>query len=278
MPPTEYSEVVKAAMTYTAFSAIELMTMLTADPMNGNIIEELVRRYRPVILGESAKYRRTLIFDTDDYLQEARILLWKTAKNRNFNPASIPNPTDTQAAETGFTAYFIAAIRRHLCKLYRKYVLKNMVRVKGWYDNEECDCLVIPAKAEHYREQDRIRSHRSYERRKAKTPPKPKKNALTEEERREQISARRKAYYNAHIEECRRRSREFARKKRAEEKAAREAERQRLGIDPAKIAEERHERRKAKMRAYYQSHKEDYRRRAQEYRSAQRSTGSLAEL
>ena len=147
-----------------------------------------------------------------------------------------------------------------------------MVRVKGRYDNENCDCLVIPAKAEYYREKGRIRNQRYIERRRAKLPPKPKKKVLTEEELRAQRAARRRVYYYAHIEECRRRSREYERRKRAEKKAAKEAEMQRLGIDPAKSAEERHERRKAQMRAYYQTHKEDYRRRALQYRLAHKST------
>ena len=44
----------------------ELITTLTANPYDSLAFEELIRRLRPVILGEALKYRQQLPYDTDD--------------------------------------------------------------------------------------------------------------------------------------------------------------------------------------------------------------------
>ena len=95
-----------------ALSNEDLIAALTANPNDGLVFEELTRRLRPVILGEALKYRQQLPYDTDDYLQEGRIVLWKIAARGSFKTGSFRN-------------YFISAMRFHLCHVYRDYVLKT---------------------------------------------------------------------------------------------------------------------------------------------------------
>ena len=54
-----------------------LIAELTEHPSENMALEELTRRMRPIIMTESLKYRSTLPYDSDDYLQIRRILLWK---------------------------------------------------------------------------------------------------------------------------------------------------------------------------------------------------------
>ena len=61
---------------YSNFTDEALITMLMEDTSNSAVLETLTYRLRPVILGEALKYRDQLPYDTDDYLQEGRILLW----------------------------------------------------------------------------------------------------------------------------------------------------------------------------------------------------------
>ena len=71
-----------------ALSNEELIATLTANPNDSLVFEELIRRLRPVILGEALKYRQQLPYDTDDYLQEVRIVLWKIAARGSFKTGS----------------------------------------------------------------------------------------------------------------------------------------------------------------------------------------------
>ena len=79
---------------YSNYTDEALITMLMEDPNNGEVLETLAQRFRPTILGEALKYRSQLPFDSDDYLQEGRILLWKIAAKRNYKKgsfASVPS-------------------------------------------------------------------------------------------------------------------------------------------------------------------------------------------
>jgi len=153
---------------------------------------------------EALKYRSQLPFDSDDYLQEGRILLWKIAAKRNYKKGSFKN-------------YFISAIRFRYCNLYRDYVLRNFIRIGGYEDirGNTFEILVEADYAKHYREKHREECRKSYERKKAREaaereqqgiPPKPPK--LSEEELIARRRARSRAYYHAHADEMNQKAKE----------------------------------------------------------------------
>lgn len=210
-------------MNYREYTDEALITMLMDNTNDAQVMEELVRRFRPTILGEALKYRDTLPFDTDDYLQEGRITLWKIALNKNYKTGNFHN-------------YFISAIRFHYCNLYRDYVLKNFIRIGGYEDirGNTYQILVEAPAAERYREKHREHCRRSAAKRRAAQPPKPQKPKLTEEEKIAQRRARSLAYYYAHADEMNQRAKD-KRKAKREAKAAEKAARQRV-IETEKLA------------------------------------------
>lgn len=191
-----------------------IMTLIT-NPNDSLTFEELIRRMKPTIFGEAQAYRKQLPLDSDDYLQEARIVLWKIAIKGSFKPGNFKN-------------FFISAMRFHLRHLYRDYVLKNLVCIGGYEDcrGNTFQILIEAPFAAEFREKHRVHCRESYHRRKAREAaererldipepaPKPK---LTPEEKRERNRARSLAYYYAHRDEMNAR----AKAKRAAEKAAR---------------------------------------------------------
>ena len=52
-----------------------LIAELMEHPSESIALEELTQRMRPIIMAEALKYRNTLSYDSDDYIQEGRILL-----------------------------------------------------------------------------------------------------------------------------------------------------------------------------------------------------------
>lgn len=195
----------------------ELITTLTANPNDSLVFEELIRRLRPVILGEAIKYRQQLPYDTDDYVQEGRIVLWKIVARRSFRTGSFRN-------------YFISAMRFHLCHVYRDYVLKNPVCIGGYEDirGNTYQILIEAPFVERYRARHREHCRKAYEKKKAAEAaererlglpalePKPR---LSPEEKRERDRARSLAYYYAHRDEMNAR----AKAKRAAARAAKQA-------------------------------------------------------
>ena len=184
---------------YSNYTDEALITMLMDNPNNGEVMETLVSRFRPTFLGEALKYRTQLPFDTDDYLQEGRIVLWQIATKRNFKKGS-------------FKSYFISAIRFRYCNLYRDYVLKNFIRIGGYEDirGNTYEILVEADYAKRYREKHREDCRKSYERKKAREKaererlgiPEPEKHRkLTEEELIARRRVRSRAYYHAHADE-----------------------------------------------------------------------------
>ena len=184
----------------------DLIMTLIANPNDSMAFEELIQRMKPTIFGEAMTYRKHLPFDSDDYLQEARIVLWKIAVKGSFRPGNFKN-------------FFISAIRFHLRHLYRDYVLHNMIQIGGYEDcrGNTFQILVEAPFAAEFREKHRIHCRESYHRRKARKAeererlgipapaPKPK---LTPEEKRERNRARSLAYYYAHRDEMNARAKE----------------------------------------------------------------------
>lgn len=184
----------------------DLIMTLIANPNDSMAFEELIQRMKPTIYGEAMAYRSQLPFDSDDYLQEARIVLWKIAVKGSFRPGNFKN-------------FFISAIRFHLRHLYRDYVLHNMIQIGGYEDcrGNTFQILVEAPFAAEFREKHRIHCRENYHRRKAREAeererlgipapaPKPK---LTPEEKRERNRTRSLAYYYAHRDEMNARAKE----------------------------------------------------------------------
>ena len=57
-------------MNYREMTDEALIQILMENPNNGEVMETLVLRFRPTILGEALKYRSQLPFDTEEDLQE----------------------------------------------------------------------------------------------------------------------------------------------------------------------------------------------------------------
>ena len=194
----------------------DLIMTLIANPNDSMIFEELIRRMKPVIFGEAMAYRSQLPLDSDDYLQEGRIVLWKIAAKGTFKPGNFRN-------------FFISAMKFHFRHLYRDYVLHNMIQIGGYEDcrGQTYQILIEAPFAARFREKHRIHCRESYHRRKEREAaerarlgipepmPKPR-TTLSPEERRERNRARSLAYYYAHRDQMNAR----AKAKRAAAKAA----------------------------------------------------------
>lgn len=184
----------------------DLIMQLIADNNNSLIFEELIRRMKPIIFGEALAYRSQLPLDSDDYLQEGRIVLWKIAAKGSFRPGNFRN-------------FYISAIRFHFRHLYRDYVLHNMIQIGGYEDcrGQTYQILIEAPFAARFREKHRIHCRENYHRQKAReaeerarlgipeSAPKPR---LSPEEKRERNRARSLAYYYAHRDEMNARAKE----------------------------------------------------------------------
>ena len=200
---------------YSKFTDEALISMLMKNPGNSAVLETLTYRLRPVILGEALKYRDQLPYDTDDYMQEGRILLWKIVLKRNYRSVNFHN-------------YFVSAIRFRYNNLYRDFVLKNFIRIGGYEDcrGNTYEILVEAEYAKTYREKHSEHCRRHYAKKKAAErerlglPAPAPKVKLTEEELAARRRARSRAYYHAHADEINRKSRERKRIKQETVQAA----------------------------------------------------------
>lgn len=128
-----------------------LIAELMEHPSESMALEELAQRMRPIIMTEALKYRSTLPYDSDDYMQEGRILLWKIALYKNYRRGS-------------FKKYFATAFRFHLSNLFRDYVLRNYICIgecTDFYGNT-FQILIESDYARAFREKHREHCRRSY--------------------------------------------------------------------------------------------------------------------
>ena len=190
-------------MNYTNYSDEQLIQVLMTNPNESAALEELTHRFRPTILGEALKYRTLLPYDTDDYLQEGRIVLWQIAEKKNYKTGNFRN-------------YYISAIRFRYCKLYRDYVLHNFICIGGYEDirGNTYQILVEAEEAERYRQKNREHSRRVAAKKRASQPPKEKKPLLTPEEKVARRRARSLAYYYAHADQMNQRAKDKRKAKR----------------------------------------------------------------
>lgn len=96
-------------------------------------------------------------YDTDDFLQEGYILVWKVISNGGFKGGKFAN-------------YYVSAIRRRYISLYRSYTLKNTICISEsedlyHYGYQVCT-LVESDYAKQYQEKHREQCKAWYERKK----------------------------------------------------------------------------------------------------------------
>ena len=179
--------------------------------------EELFRNLRPIIIHEAEMYKGKIPhYGLDDYIQEGNLLAWKIIFSGNFKGGS-------------FAVYFGKAIRNYLCRLFRDFSMKNLICIGQKEDDHgNVTSILVEAEfAEKYREKQRERSKRYYEKKKAEAAearraagipdPQPKPKQTKEEKIRKQV-AHQKEYYRTHPDKLE----ERRAKMRAYEKARRE--------------------------------------------------------
>lgn len=138
----------------------ELVDLMQSGVETEYAYQQLFINLKPIILGEAQMYCSQMIdFDTDDFLQEGYILVWKVISNGGFKGGKFAN-------------YYISAIRRRYISLYRSYTLKNAIRISEsedlhHYGYQVCT-LVESDYAKQYREKHREQCKAWYERKKAR--------------------------------------------------------------------------------------------------------------
>ena len=196
----------------------ELVSLIQNGVETECAYQQLFINLKPIILGEAQMYRSQMVdFDTDDFLQEGYILVWKIISNGRFKGGKFAN-------------YYISAIRRRYISLYRSYTLKNAIRIsesEDLYNYGYQVCTLVESDyARQYREKHREQCKAWYERKKAREnaerqaqgilgPERKKpvrKPKFTEEERKERHRQRSLEYYRAHRDECNRKKRELYRR------------------------------------------------------------------
>ena len=138
-------------MDYTELTEEVPFVVLLKHPSDSPVLEELAQCMHLIIKTEALKYRSQLPFDTDDYMQEGRILMWQIALQKTYRRGC-------------FTRYFATAIRFRFSNLFRDYVLKHFVQIgeyQDFYGNTH-QILVVSDYAKNYREKHRELCRRSY--------------------------------------------------------------------------------------------------------------------
>ncbi len=158
--------------------------------------KELFHNIRPIIIHEAEMYKGKIPhYGLEDYIQEGNLLAWKIIFSGNFKGGS-------------FAVYFGKAIRNYLCRIFRDYSMKNLICI-GQKEDDHGNVTSILVEAEYaqkYREKQRERNKRYYERKKAEEAearrlagiPEPvKKQPMTKEEKIARQVAWQKEYYKA---------------------------------------------------------------------------------
>ena len=192
----------------TTLSNEELVCLIQRGQNTECAYQQLFINLKPIILREAQMYRSQMAdFDTDDFLQEGYILVWKIIDGGGFKGGKFAN-------------YYTTAIRRKYIDLYRSYVLKNAICISKSEDIYIYGCqictLVESDYARRYREKHKAQCKAWNERKKAERlasgqPASRKKKVLrqtkfTEEERKERHRQRSLEYYRTHRDECNRKS------------------------------------------------------------------------
>ena len=180
-------------------------------------LDQLFKNLAPITLNRAEMYRGKMdTYDTEDFLQVGKILIWEIIQKGNFKAGKFAN-------------YYNVAITRRLANIYRDYTLKNPICI-GEFEDAHGNVTRILAEADYaktYREKHRAQCRAWSERKKASQPPKEKKPPMTKEERTARQMAYQRKYYAEHPEKYQERlakERERQRRKREAERRARECE------------------------------------------------------
>ena len=169
--------------------------MIWAKDSSDAAIEQLIENLSPMMIKIGRCHLSKIpLYDTDDYVQEGSIVLWSLIKSRYSKERE------------KISSLFYTSFERKCIKLYRDYVMKNMLQIKESEDlynyGYHVSTLVIDEYATEYREKQKVRNRKWAERTgrvKAASERRPK---LSPEERRERARQRSREYYVAHRKQC----------------------------------------------------------------------------
>jgi hypothetical protein len=155
---------------------------------NEDAYRQLFRNLRPIILHETAKYIGLMeSYAREDLIQECEIVAWEIISRGNFKGGN-------------FNAYFAAAIRNRLIRIWQDFNRKNLICLGEVIDEHwgVTRIMVESDYAREYREKQRQRSKAWYEKKKAAQPQKEKKPRMTKEEKTARQVAWQREYYASH--------------------------------------------------------------------------------
>ena len=144
---------------YTDYSSEELYGLATDG--DETALWTLCRKYEPLFKSEAKLYRNKMAdaYDTEDFISIGYILVWDITKKQNFSET-------IDGEKASFGGYLKQAVQWRYSKLFTDYSLKNLVCTG---ETEDCRgnitrTYAVNEKAEVYREQQRERNRRCYDR------------------------------------------------------------------------------------------------------------------
>lgn len=172
----------------------ELVALIYADKDVDQAFMLLVKNLRPIMIKIGRKHLSKLyIYETDDYIQEGSLVLWSLLKKRVYD------------GRAKFFSLFYTAFTYKCTKLYRDYVLKNLIPLS---ETEDFYCygysvsrIAVDQYASEYRIKQRERNKALYK--KKQTSSSTPSMASTLEEKRERSRQRSREYYQKNKEKCR---------------------------------------------------------------------------
>lgn len=182
----------------------ELVSLIYEDDSSEDLLGRLIKNLTPMMVKIGKKHLSKLyLYDVDDYIQEGTVVLWKLIQSRKHD------------GKRKFSNLFYSAFEHKCINLYRDYVLKNMVQLytdEDYYNyGYRVVTLVEDEYAQQYREKQRERNKRWYEKTHGTSPKAPK---LSEEERKERNRQRAREYYLRNKEKCQEAKRRWYRENR----------------------------------------------------------------
>lgn len=172
----------------------ELLRMIYDSDHKDAALGQLIENLTPMMvkIGRS-RLMRIPYMDTDDYIQEGSIVLWSIIQNHKYNG-------------TGKFSNLFYTVFDYKCRnKYRDYILKNWI---CYYESDDMyhygyqTCIMAEDPyARIYRDQQKERNKRWYNKHKRKTPIEEGKPPLSPEEKKERTKQRRREYYESHREQ-----------------------------------------------------------------------------
>lgn len=182
----------------------ELVSLIYEDDSSEDLLGRLIKNLTPMMVKIGKKHLSKLyLYDVDDYIQEGTVVLWRLIQSRKYD------------GKRKFSNLFYSAFEHKCINLYRDYVLKNMVQLytgEDYYNyGYHVVTLVEDEYVQQYREKQRERNKRWYEKTHGTSPKAPK---LSEEERKERNRQRTREYYLRNKEKCQEAKRRWYRENR----------------------------------------------------------------